>query len=110
MKFFLVLTALLSLLQFTQSNAHQLPLETPLCKKFSSQSIEIRTLFSLAKKLDYSPSELCSHKRVLDIQKEYRRRNTLTVTLHYSDYSCEYNRDLIQNTWLDSLSRCYPTW
>lgn len=87
------------------------------CERFSANSTVMQVLESLSHKLSYSFDELCTLGRIADIYQETRSvyirekdvyQDHLFVTLHYYEYSCEYQFNLVENKW--GNQSCYNTW
>lgn len=88
-----------------------------LCDKFAGRP-QIETVVQmLAKKLSYTPEELCTLPRLFDIQDEQRRfyyadtdryEDHTVITLHYGEYSCEYHYNTGRAEWKKQY--CYSTW
>lgn len=87
------------------------------CEKFSSNPPIMKILESLATKLSYSFNEMCTQSRIADIYQETKQvyirekdayHDHIFVTLHYYEYSCEYQFDLVEQRW--GKQNCYNTW
>lgn len=90
-----------------------------LCSYLSKNNDASSTVKKLATKLNYSYEQLCTHPRILAIQDEERSyyysdsndfENHLVITLHYSEYSCEYHYNSTRLTWNTEKQYCYNTW
>lgn len=88
-----------------------------LCDKFQSRPELQTVVHMLAKKLSYTADELCQNPRIADIQDEQRRfyyadtdryETHTVITLHYSEYSCEYHWNAGRSDWMKQY--CYSTW
>lgn len=86
------------------------------CDQFSKNTKVMDVLQSLASKLRYDFGQMCTLSRIADIYQETRSvyirekdvyQDHLFVTLHYYDYSCEYQYNLIEDKWGDQY--CYNT-
>lgn len=84
------------------------------CAKYQGSDLELVSM--LAEKLFYTRDKLCSHPRILDIQKEIRSayyvdvdsyEDLIVLTLHYNEYSCEYHYNRKRKLW--SRQSCYNT-
>lgn len=87
-----------------------------LCAQFPTNSHKEGLLKELSTRLNYSYEEFCSNNRILAIYDEVRKvyyaesdeyHDHLFITLHYNEYSCEYQYDLNDRQWRDQ--HCYNT-
>lgn len=62
---------------------------------------------------------MCNLKRILDIQNESRNyyyadkdqiETHQVMSLHYSEYSCEYHYNTERLKWMIDRQYCYSTW
>jgi len=87
------------------------------CAKFDSNPKVKELIRQLTVKLKYSEAEFCGSTRIMDIDNEtrmvYHREDDRYhpyefITLHYNEYSCEYQYSWDQSLWRDQ--GCYNTW
>ena len=107
------LSLILGVLIFSQSIRAY---EVNHCAQFDADPEMSRLLYSLSEKLSYSYEELCSEPRIFDIFSERRQvyylesdsyHEHMFITLHYNEYSCEYQFDMVMDQWADQ--HCYST-
>lgn len=88
----------------------------PLCQRYANQPLFTRAIQTVATNMQYTPAQLCSLERILDIQVTHtnlvdENQNPIPhtwVTLHYNEYSCQYFvRDADQVT---TKKNCYNTY
>lgn len=91
-----------------------------LCEKVASNAKHpeyAQALTLLAKHMEYSEEQLCNHPRILDIYGDnktlfnpetHKPEPHVWMTLHYSEYSCQYF--FRQADWKLTQSNCYNTW
>jgi hypothetical protein len=105
--------ALMGLLLAFGLSAHA---EVNHCAQFEKNREVLTALEKLSYKLSYSFEELCAHPRIMDIYAEHRSvylseedryREHLFITLHYGEYSCQYQYILETGAWGDQY--CYST-
>lgn len=86
------------------------------CARYMENSTTAFLMQSLAQKLMYSYEEFCNHPRIMDVYQEdklvYKRETDeyqkyKFVTVHYNEYSCEYQYNLDEKRW--AKQECYNT-
>lgn len=109
MKSLALLICLWSVPSFSQSINH--------CKKFEGKGMIEKIMKSLSNKLFYEHKDFCQSPRISDIYNETklvyhpsddRYHPYEFITIHYFEYSCEYQYNLDERKWADQY--CYSTW
>lgn len=86
------------------------------CKQYEQNAFMSGLLTSLSAKLSYEHTEFCTNPRIADIYHErklvYHKEDDSYhpyefVTLHYYEYSCEYQFNIDAGNW--GPQYCYST-
>lgn len=86
------------------------------CKQYEGNVFMSELLTSLSAKLSYQHAEFCTNSRIADIYHErkwvYHKEDDNYhpyefVTIHYYEYSCEYQYNIEASKWADQY--CYST-
>ncbi|MBX2989105.1 MAG: hypothetical protein KF802_14540 [Bdellovibrionaceae bacterium] len=86
------------------------------CQKYAHKPQYLRTLSVLAKRMQYTETQLCTLPRLADIyitdtvllNREQQPVPHIWITLHYSENSCQYY--FRANDGFLTKSNCYNTW
>lgn len=86
------------------------------CARYAKKPVADKLIRSLADKLQYSYEAFCTADRIMDVFQEdklvYHKETDsfqpyIFVTIHYNEYSCEYQFNLQQDRW--AKQECYNT-
>lgn len=87
------------------------------CQRYGQNEVSSKLMHDLAAKLMYSYEDFCASDRIMDVFQEdrlvyHREDDTYQkykfITVHYDEYSCEYQYNLDYNYW--GSQSCYNTW
>ncbi len=87
------------------------------CKQYEKNAFLTQLLQSLSARLSYTHEEFCNSERIMDIFREerlvYHQEDDQYhpyefITLHYNEYSCEYQYNIDGQKWASQY--CYNTW